>query len=108
MDDLDLDVYELHFLVTGAFRYALGRQTYLVDYTINFLKKNWERLDSSIQDIIIMDLKREIETHERMMDIKNYSDLDDGWVVTNLGSKYDIISWIKFSEWINEKNKENV
>lgn len=111
MSNIKLSNYDLYFLIIGSFRYALGRQTYIVHETINFLKKNWDHLDFSVKETIIRDLKTEVELHYRTMKIKNYSSLDDGWVITNLGGKYDIIDWLDFFEWVNkseEIDKENV
>ena len=104
--NIQLNTYEYLLLIVGSFRYALGRQTYVVEETISFLKKNWNELDVAIKDIIIRDLNREIELHQSCMKSKGYQSLDDGWVTTNLGGKYDIISWLNFQEWINTNDKK--
>lgn len=52
--------YELMLMM--AFRYALGRRTYVVSYIVDEILTNWENLDKSRQEQI----KREIIEHEEM------------------------------------------
>lgn len=44
------------FLVIGAFRYALGRQTYVTGETSQWLIDNWETISVKARSVIARDL----------------------------------------------------
>lgn len=45
------------FLVIGAFRYALGRQTYVVNETVSWMIANWETVSEKAKAVIRRDLE---------------------------------------------------
>ena len=48
-------------MLIGAVRYALGRMTYIVSDTCNFVAKVKDKLSYQCKDIIIRDIEEEIE-----------------------------------------------
>ena len=44
-----------------AFRYALGRRTYVVDYVISCLQEHWHELSKSDKSIIIREIGAAID-----------------------------------------------
>ena len=43
-------------VLLAAFRYALGRQTYIVDYVVDFIVNNWDELEASDRNLIIKEI----------------------------------------------------
>jgi hypothetical protein len=71
---LDLSDVNQDILLFSAFRYALGRRTYVVGTIINIIKDNWDHISQPRREFF----KKEIrEAIERDM----------------CGSKYDIENW---------------
>lgn len=48
-------------MVTAAFRYCLGRQTYIVSVCADWLVANWDRFPQNVRDVIQRDLEEEFE-----------------------------------------------
>ena len=90
---MDLTQREQELLVINSFRYSLGRMTYIVYETINFLRNHWDEFNSHTQRVIQNDLKLEIDTYNRLLENK------DSTSPTNLGMKMDAESWIEFYNW---------
>lgn len=42
-----------NFLVLCAFRYCLGRRTYIVSTCVDFLLANWDQLDNNTKTLIL-------------------------------------------------------
>lgn len=53
------------FMVIGAFRYALGRETYVTHETSSWLIENWGLLAASAREVIKRDLIRTFEEDDR-------------------------------------------
>lgn len=75
--------YQDQSIVICAFRYALGRQTYMVSLVADWLKEHWGQIDSIGKELIIK------ETEEA---------LQKGWA----GSKMDEDTWRMFLEKVKE------
>ena len=43
-------------VLIAAFRYALGRATYIVPYVVDFILRNWDELDMSDRDLIAKEI----------------------------------------------------
>lgn len=52
-----------------AFRYALGRKTYVVSEVVAYLNNNWFKLDSVIRKQIQNEIKEAIEKDEAGMEV---------------------------------------
>ena len=48
-------------ILVCAFRYALGRQTYVVDYVASCLQKHWHELSKGDRSLIIREIGEAIE-----------------------------------------------
>lgn len=52
---------DLSAMLLGAVRYALGRQTYIVNWTCEFITKNVHLLTAGNKQVIIRDIKQQEE-----------------------------------------------
>ena len=43
-------------VLIAAFRYALGRRTYIVEYVVDFIVNNWDELETSDRNLIIKEI----------------------------------------------------
>jgi len=68
-DDVDQDI-----LLFCAFRYALGRRSYVVGTIVDIIIANWEHMPTSRREMFQRDIREAIETDR-------------------CGSKYDIERW---------------
>lgn len=57
------------FMILNATRYAIGRMSYTVSETTEWLSKHWELIPQDLRDLIIRDIKREIDRNNCGMDI---------------------------------------
>lgn len=68
-------------MVMAAFRYCLGRRTYIVGACVDFLKANWQHLDHRTREVIERDLREEVlrddEARERQDDYRPLGDACD-------------------------------
>lgn len=60
---------EFHDLMVCAFRYALGRRTYIVSTIAELIIKYKEKLDASAIEVITRDIKRAIQTNNYGMEM---------------------------------------
>lgn len=60
---------DFNLIVLSAFRYALGRMTYIPSVVVSFIKDNWGLLDRRAQETIHKEIKDAIERNEAGMDI---------------------------------------
>jgi hypothetical protein len=72
-------------MVIAAFRYCLGRQSYIVGMCIDFLKQVWGQLDKNDKDIIMKEIAEELNRKPR------------------IESKYLIDDWTTLLNWMAEK-----
>ena len=56
------------FLIIGAFRYALGRSTYVTLETAQWLIKHWEQIDENTQVLIRKEIDWALEEDRAGMD----------------------------------------
>lgn len=61
MKDFKLDTDDLNDLIICAFRYALGRRTYIVHTISEIIKANFSALDSRTIDVMLQDIERQHE-----------------------------------------------
>ena len=73
---------DLSAMLLGAVRYALGRQTYIVNWTCEFITKNVHLLTEGNKQVIIRDIKQQEE----------YS----------YGDKCDKEDWLKLLNFLEE------
>lgn len=81
--ELKLNRMDFRLLILSAFRYALGRMTYIVPVVANVIGESKDRLDSQAIDLII----KEIEEAEKR----------DG-----LGMECDIDVWLKLKKELED------
>ena len=74
-------IHATDWMVIDAVRYAMGRRSYQVSVTCDWVKMNWPFLGDHIQEIIRQDVEGEFLTAERTL---NYS---------HLGSDCDRRDW---------------
>jgi len=85
---MTLSEQEKKVLFVGAYRYAFGRQTYIVSMTIDLLKNHWKDIPDGVKSIITRDLIREYEWA---------IEYDDWW---KFGGDSDKASWLEFMDFI--------
>lgn len=81
------NVRDLKDMMISAMRYALGRHTYIVSMTIDFLKDNSFLIDARVKSVLINDL----EWH--------FNDVKTGMVQFN---SIDDNDWAMFYQWLLE------
>ncbi len=74
------------FMVIGAFRYALGRMTYVVEECCDWLCYNWSGLAEGVQNII----KKELEA---AFDSDDWYSINHVTGIRPLGMHYDRSQW---------------
>lgn len=72
-------------IVLGGFRYALGRMTYAVGSTIDYLRRNWDLVGTSDKYTICRDI------------IAALMDDREGW--RTCGMECDKKMWLEFARW---------
>ena len=77
------------WMVIGAVRYAMGRMTYIVKDTCDWLVKYWPELPDSVRSVIKRDLEEEIDRDYRA---RSYSLLEGPWP---LGWDADRDQWFR-------------
>ena len=75
---------DLRDIVISALRYAIGRKTYVMLSTCDFIMKNSRMIDDHMKNVMLNDLKN----------IEDYYDKDD----------CDYKMFIKFKEWLKGLN----
>lgn len=55
MIEIDSDLRDI---VISAFRYALGRKTYVTEETCSFIKKYPELINKRVKDVLLRDLEK--------------------------------------------------
>jgi len=61
-------------IIFYAFRYALGRKTYVVSDVCNYLYQNWSQLNEQTQETIIKEIKKYLKSEE-----DRFSDINITW-----------------------------
>ena len=75
------------FLIIGACRYALGRKTYVVQETVEWLMAFWHEVSPEAQAVIRLDLE------DAIRDDKRVRSEGSGW--KPLGAAMDRREWLK-------------
>lgn len=65
MKDFKLDTDDLNDLIICAFRYALGRRTYIVHTITEIIKTNLSVLESRTIEVMLRDIERQHEYENR-------------------------------------------
>jgi hypothetical protein len=55
------------FIVIAAFRYTLGRRSYAVSITTQWLIKNWDNIGINNQNLIRREIQEALDTHSAGM-----------------------------------------
>ena len=80
------------FAAISAFRYALGRMTYIVGQTVDWLIESWPLLHERARTIIARDLRKEIERDDLAR--------EEGWDWKPLGWDFDREYWLRLRDHI--------
>jgi len=72
-----------------AFRYALGRMTYVVEMVVDFIIENWDSLYKSDKDLIVREIQHEKERSNlgHDCDVKQWNRILTLYVNENLDEK---------------------
>ncbi len=79
------EIEDISAMLVGAVRYALGRRTYIVDWTCEFIKNNMHLLLEKDKKVIIRDIEQQ----------KNYG----------YGDKCDEACWLALLDYLNGELK---
>lgn len=92
---------DTQLIILSAVRYAMGRQTYIVSVTCDWVRHHWNIIDDRTRELIKRDINEAIAEHNR-------KGQNDGAPWTGrLGMEMDYKDWVKLSEWIGEQNNGN-
>lgn len=80
------------WMIIGATRYAMGRMTYIVQDTCDWLVLNWERLPNTVTSIISRDLEEAFEQDDRARE-KDTELLSEAVCSRPLGWNCDRAQW---------------
>ena len=82
-------------MIIGAFRYALGRMSYVVGDTVDWLIENWGDVPDQAKRVIRNELQSEIQ--------RDNENRADGAKFFALGMDCDRAEWVKLYEFIGGK-----
>jgi hypothetical protein len=84
-------------IIMSAHRYALGRQTYVVSSTIEWLKENWEHVSSQSRFVILRDTAVALLRNEAggEMDYEHWRDFWNWGILKNHEFWNDIMNYCK-------------
>lgn len=80
------EIEDISAMLVSAIRYALGRRTYIAEWTCNFIKNNTHLLTDKDKEIIIGDIERQ----------KEYG----------YGDECDKKCWLELLKYLKEKMNE--
>jgi len=55
-------------VLLSAFRYALGRQTYIVNFIVKNILNNWNDISDKLKNLMKREIQEAIDTNEAGMD----------------------------------------
>jgi hypothetical protein len=67
-------------MTMAAFRYCLGRRSYIVGACIDWLKRNWQKFTPNTQRVIVRDIVEALQRDEagsQLIDVPGWRDLAD-------------------------------
>lgn len=73
-------------LILCAFRYCLGRATYIVHDMVKHLKDHWNEIDHVYKNMIIKDIGRALD-------------------MNRFGHEMDKVEWVDFLDWSYKHEK---
>lgn len=63
-------IYVLDDLMTlAAFRYCLGRKTYIVSHCVDYLRKHWDQIPINTKALICKEIEKAFETKSYGMEM---------------------------------------
>lgn len=71
--EFNLDIDDINDLIVCAFRYALGRRTYIVHTITEIIKSNLSALESRTIEVMLQDIERQHE-YEKVGNDKAFGD----------------------------------
>jgi hypothetical protein len=86
----------VHIITISAFRYALGRMSYVPSMFCEFFIQQWDILPDNTKKQI----ERELETA-----LKDHEDPD---LMFCLGDECDVVTWQKLLDFIKDKRNEEI
>lgn len=86
------DHSHLHIIVISAFRYTLGRMSYVPSMFCEFVKEQWSVLPENTKQILIRELETEVKRNDEQKNDDNFISL--------LGHPYDVKQWKDFLEFM--------
>lgn len=84
---MNINGEDFDLVVIAAFRYALGRRTYIVPAVCNFIKANNKHIPNQVKEIIISEIT-EAEYHKYGM---------------SLGDDIDAKEWLNLRTYLKEQ-----
>lgn len=78
---------DLKDMIISALRYAIGRKTYIVNETCEFIKKHSELIDERVKKVMLKDLESTVDFYT----------IDD----------IDFAEFMKFAEWLKNFEVKN-
>ena len=92
------------WIVISASRYALGRRSYIVGMTVDYLLSHWERLEKNTKTVILRDIDEYLGHIDNSKEKPDFC--DDEWrkvVETARG----IRTWINTYTWMENQEEAN-
>lgn len=91
-DQIHVSQQQLYLMLVSSLRYAMGRQTYIVAETANYLRSYWKHLDKGMREVVLRDLNEEL----RKADELGYK----------LGADFDHKEWVVLRNELTERFEE--
>jgi hypothetical protein len=91
---LEYEITAPDWMIIDAIRYAVGRRSYQVQVTAEWVRANFYRIKHNVKSIIQKDLQTEIDMHERIKKMQRGES-------THLGQSIDEKEWYGLMEFIN-------
>ena len=89
MNQSDLDLFAF-----GAFRYALGRSSYIVSDVASLLYRHWDKLSAPCKVLILKEVEEAILLYERENDS------------SRIGMQMDYLTWKTFFNCVQGNNQD--
>lgn len=91
-------------MVTAAFRYCIGRQTYIVSECVEWLMNIWPTLSESTRRSIKRELDDEIKRDDYLRGVRRTTRTHLQWLP--LGGDCDRRQWLHLRDFIKEHTDE--
>lgn len=83
--NIEFEETDLHILIVSAFRYALGRQSYVPSMFGGFIRQQWDLIPSNTKNLLIRELEEAVKENDETYDASSFSN--------KLGLDCDIHTW---------------